>query len=78
MEIPYCPKNFSKQSVKKFDEFTDSLYNIISYNRIYVYIYIYIYTYISKYKNTLIYHKYFGCFQNLLHCHIYIYIYQKE
>ena len=45
----------------------------------YMYIYIYInknfkpkttcvVVNISKYKNTLIYHKYFGCFQNLLQC----------
>ena len=27
---------------------------------------IYKYIYIYKYKNTLIFHKYFGCFQNLL------------
>ena len=26
------------------------------------------YIYISKYKNTFIFHKYFGCFQNLLQC----------
>ena len=35
---------------------------------IYIYIYIYIDLYIFLNKNTLIYHKYFGCFQNLLQC----------